>query len=185
VDTSKALAHISLEDTAYLDQVRGLGVSLYDFQEAFASATIDSSCLPVGPSKVGGRSLLWLHEERKAVVVDALLFDGLKATRGCMAESLEDGETEVLGRYLGPRDAQPARTLIEALIRCDVIQANTHTTAEVYLMAESEGPQGYRSSWVSVDTYFTNRKNVDTYAFDALLEPDGRIVMARTQAPPQ
>lgn len=179
MDTSKALLHIPLEGTAYLGEVRGLGVNLWDFQEAFPVATIDSSCQPVGPGQVAGRSLLWLHEERKEVVVDEALFDGLKAMRGMMAQYLEGGETEVLGRYIGPRDAQPARALIEALIRSYVIQANTHTSAEVFLMAESEGPDGYRSSWVSVDTYFTNRKNVDTYAFAVLLDPDGRISMAQ------
>lgn len=172
--SERALLHVTLDGTGYLNEVRGLGVSLFDFQEAFPAGSTEG-CKPVG-IRLGNKALLWLSEERGEVLVDEAEFSALEAKRGVMASHLEGDQTEVIGRVLS--DA-PRRELVLALIRNDVIQANAHTDAELYLLAEAEDQAGYRSTWVSVDTFFTNQKNVVTYSFGVRVEADGRILFAR------
>ncbi len=152
-----------------LAQLRALGGRPFDHPEQLPARAIDPAAwVPFEPTAeitLEGRPLVWLAKDGSEAAVDARAFGDLTCAdaAGLPDEGVAVGRCTTEG--LAPREV--ARLLILAY----VVRANTHTTAEVTLVAE----EGGRTVWESEDTFFTNQRNVVTYRFAIEVEAGGPL----------
>jgi len=177
-NVAKVLAHIHLDnEDSYLTEVRKLGGKMPDYQETIKAEAVDpKSYNPVSvvaDIRIDDRPLLWINPVLDHVVVDKKAFTDLQSIRAVMAKHL-DAKGQVIGRFLGGKALSP-RQIVTFLLKGDVIRSNAHTTAEVYIMSETSGDIGYCAALACVDTYYTNKKNVDTYRYAIAIDLEGTI----------
>ncbi len=162
-----------------LTEQRSLGPAAFDFQARFAAAYIDPDAqIPVAATaayEIGKTPLLWWNAARTEAVVNAAVLSDLAVVD---ATRLAAGTTEAVGRLSELGVGRIAgRDLLKFLIAARVIATYAHIGAELCIVDEHGGPDGYSARVTGHHTYFTNAKHVEPLAFTMTVGADGAIAV--------
>lgn len=162
-----------------LTEQRSLGPAAFDFQQRFAAADIDRDTqIPVAATaayQIGQTPLLWWNAARTEAVVNAAVLSDLTVVD---ATRLSAGSAETVGQLseLGVGHIA-GRDLVKFLIAARIVATYVHIGAELCIVDERDGADGYLARITGQHTYFTNARHVEPLAFTITVAADGTIAV--------
>lgn len=191
--TGECVARYTLEhEGSPLAELRELGGWRDDVQDRFPAAVIDpAQQRPVTTAagiRLDGRPIAWFSPLLDVVVLDGAAFAPL---RRADATSVDADAPQVVGRAVArAREELGDRTLLELLLRIEVITTYWHLGADVCLTAEQARGGAYRAELRGVHhalvppRVFGPRTSETRFAFAVEIDPEGEITVLHRPIPP-
>lgn len=197
--TGECVARYTLEhEGSPLAELRELGGWRDDVQDRFPAARIDPAqqrqVTTTAGIRLDGRPIAWFSPLLDAVVLDGAAFAPLRRADATSVDADADAGADapqVVGRATArAREALGDRTLLELLLRIEVITTYWHVGADVCLTAEQARAGAYRAELRGVHhalvppRVFGPRTSETRFAFAVEIDPEGEITVLHRPIPP-